>query len=105
MPRAASAARARTAVSHLGPNLGLHEDPDQIGVDVLILDLESEDIERLLEGHGALIGSIAGGERVEDVADAHHLRLKGDLLGTEAVRIPGAVEPFVVRASDDGDAA
>jgi hypothetical protein len=72
---------------------------------VLVLHLEAEDVERLLERDGLLVGAIAGGERVEDVGDAHHLRLERDLFGAQAVRVARAVEALVVRAGDDRDAA
>ena len=55
--------------------------------------------------HGPLVRAIARGERVEDVADAHQLRLQRDLLGAQAIGVAGAVEPLVVRAGDDGHAA
>lgn len=72
---------------------------------MLVLDLHVEDIEGAIEGDRAFVGAIGSGEGVEDVADAHHLGLEGDLVGEEAIGVAGTVEALVVGASDEGDAA
>src|SRR5262249_38724370 len=82
------------------PDLRLDEDPEQLGVTLPALDLVGDDVERLVDGHRLLVRAVAGGQRVEDVADGHHARLDPNLLGLEPARIAGAIELLVVRARD-----
>src|SRR5450432_1835797 len=59
------AARRRQSLGHDGdPHARLAEDPYELPVEVLVLDLERQDVERLVYGHGALVGSIAGGQGI-----------------------------------------
>src|SRR5262245_34499341 len=84
------------------PHARLAENPAQLGIDVAVLHLEPEDIERLLQWDGTLVRPVARGQRIEDVADRHHLRLEWDFLAPEAIRIPGPVQSLVVRPGDHG---
>src|SRR6185503_14791884 len=86
------------------PDARLAEDANEVGVEVLVFHAEVQDIQRALERNRFLVWAVARGERVVDVRDAHHLRLHGNLLGAETIRVAGAVQSLVVRAGDDGHA-
>lgn len=45
-----------------------------------------ENLERLRQGHGFLVGAVTGSERLEDVSDGH-------LLALESARVALAVHP------------
>src|SRR5215831_7727244 len=93
------------AVGDEAVDAGVEEDAEEVGIDFLVADAKLEDIERAVGGHGALVGAVRGGKRVVDVADGHHLGLHGNFFGGEAERIAGAVELFVMRASNFRDEA
>src|SRR5262245_14397905 len=50
-------------------DLGLDEDVQQILVELVVLDLVLQDVERPLHRHRLLVGAVPGDQRVEDVRD------------------------------------
>ena len=75
-----------------------HEDVEQVRIDVAV-ELElAEDRQRFGQRLALLVGPVLGGERLEDVGDAHDARLHRHLLALQAARIALAVHALVVAA-------
>src|SRR5262245_38452848 len=86
---------------HLGValvDLALDEHVEQVRVDVAVLLHAAEDLKRLGQRLALLVGTVLGGERLEDVGDAHAARLHRHLLAREALRVALAVHALVVAA-------
>src|ERR1700722_5196302 len=79
-------------------HLGIEEKPEEFRVDFLVADAEFEDVQRAVGRDGSLIRTVGSGERIENVADGHHLGLHRNRGSGQAIRITSAVEFFMVGA-------
>ena len=68
----------------------------QVGVNVPPFAEFLHDAQRLRQLHPRFVGSVFGGERFEDVGNAHHARLPGHLFAREPFGIAFAVHAFMV---------
>src|SRR5687767_16023113 len=64
-------------------DLGVDEQPEQLAVELALLDLAGQDVERLRLGDRALVGPVGRGQRVVDVGDGHHPGRDRDVVGLE----------------------
>src|SRR5687768_8177996 len=60
----------------------------------------AEDVERALDGHRLLVGSVPGDEGAEDVGDGHHARWDRDLTAGKPARIARAVQLLMMSIGD-----
>lgn len=80
------------------------EEGEEGGVELPLVGFLAKDGAALGDGAGAFVGAVFGGEGVEDVADGEDADLGEDGVGADAFGVAGAVELFVVVASDAWDA-
>jgi len=83
----------------------LDERLQQVHIDHPLLRFLGENVERAFCRDGTLVGTVGGGEGVEDVGDRHHSRLHRDLGTSHAARVACAVQLLVVPVRDLRDAA
>src|SRR2546425_6028833 len=80
--------------------VGFDEDTQQVLIELSSLRFVEEDVVRLLLRHRALVGAVARGQRVVDVADGHHARGQRDLRFLQRARVALARELLVMAVGD-----
>src|ERR1035437_496617 len=75
----------------------------KIGVEFLLLDGHLQNIQCALGWDGLLVRPVGCGDRVKNIADGHDLRLDGDFVGLQFVRVARAVQFLVMRTDNARD--
>src|SRR6267378_1329272 len=83
-------------------NPRIQKNAEQLGIDFFVAHAELQNIQRAIGGNRAFVRTVRRGERVENVAYRHHLRLHRNLPRYEPERIALAVELLMVRAAIAG---
>src|SRR2546421_5109660 len=73
-----------------------HEHVEQVVIELALPCFVVEDVERGRCRHRSLVGTVLGGQGVEDVGDRHHPRLKRNLVARQAARVARSVELLVM---------
>src|SRR6202041_4133049 len=68
-------------------DLRFSEQPEKLGVDFIGPNAVGQYAQRTVNGHRALIGPVRGGERVENVANGHHLSWQRNRIAAQLVGI------------------
>src|SRR5215469_12358961 len=86
-------------------NLSIFEDAEQASVELAIPHREIKDLQSALDRNSFLVRPVRSCESIKDVRDGHHPGLQWNLRRAELVRIPGAVQLFMMSAGYLGNIA